>query len=132
MAGLRATGRVGHVSSELDGIDQTWKNSGFAVAVDPLSGSSIIDTNFAVGTIFGIWGGGSLADVTGRELLAAGVCVYGPRTTFTLALAEREQGTILVTQGDSRAPRARSQSLARHDGCRRSRCRSISRRRPDC
>lgn len=28
---------------------------GFCVAFDPLDGSSIVDTNFSVGTIFGVW-----------------------------------------------------------------------------
>lgn len=30
---------------------------GYSVAFDPLDGSSIIDTNFAVGTIWGVWPG---------------------------------------------------------------------------
>lgn len=33
------------------------EGSGFCVAFDPLDGSSIVDTNFAVGTIFGVWPG---------------------------------------------------------------------------
>jgi sedoheptulose-bisphosphatase len=40
---------------------------GFSVAFDPLDGSSIIDTNFAVGSIFGIWPGRGLVGRTGRE-----------------------------------------------------------------
>ena len=40
---------------------------GFSVAFDPLDGSSIVDTNFAVGTIFGVWPGDKLKDITGRE-----------------------------------------------------------------
>jgi hypothetical protein len=40
---------------------------GFCVAFDPLDGSSIVDTNFAVGTIFGVWPGEKLKDITGRE-----------------------------------------------------------------
>lgn len=40
---------------------------GFCVAFDPLDGSSIVDTNFAVGTIFGVWPGDKLKDITGRE-----------------------------------------------------------------
>ena len=94
VSGLCETRRVASISSESDGIQQyragAEGGAGFAVAIDPLSGSSIIDTNFAVGTIFGIWRGSTLQNVTGRELLAAGVAVYGPRTTFTVALAERE------------------------------------------
>lgn len=41
--------------------------SGFSVAFDPLDGSSIVDTNFAVGTILGIWPGDKLTGITGRE-----------------------------------------------------------------
>ena len=41
--------------------------SGFCVAFDPLDGSSIVDTNFSVGTIFGVWPGDKLKDITGRE-----------------------------------------------------------------
>lgn len=58
---------------------------GYSVAFDPLDGSSIIDTNFAVGTIFGVWPGSRLVGVSGRELSAAGMAVYGPRTTMTVA-----------------------------------------------
>jgi fructose-1,6-bisphosphatase len=28
---------------------------GFSVVFDPLDGSSIVNTNFTVGTIFGVW-----------------------------------------------------------------------------
>lgn len=40
---------------------------GFSVAFDPLDGSSIVDTNFTVGTIFGVWPGDKLLGVTGRD-----------------------------------------------------------------
>lgn len=40
---------------------------GFSVAFDPLDGSSIVDTNFSVGTIFGIWPGDKLVGITGRD-----------------------------------------------------------------
>ena len=59
---------------------------GYSVAFDPLDGSSIIDTNFAVGTIWGTWGGDRLVGVNGRGLKSAGMAVYGPRTTITLAV----------------------------------------------
>ncbi len=41
--------------------------AGFCVAFDPLDGSSIVDTNFSVGTIFGVWPGEKLTGVTGRD-----------------------------------------------------------------
>jgi sedoheptulose-bisphosphatase len=59
---------------------------GYAVAFDPLDGSSVIDTNFAVGTIWGIWAGDKLTGITGRQLKASGIAIYGPRTTITLAV----------------------------------------------
>ncbi|KAG5239921.1 Sedoheptulose-1 family protein [Salix suchowensis] len=61
---------------------------GFSVAFDPLDGSSIVDTNFSVGTIFGVWPGDKLIGVTGRDQVAAAMGVYGPRTTYVLALKD--------------------------------------------
>jgi hypothetical protein len=43
------------------------QGSGFSVAFDPLDGSSIVDTNFTVGTIFGVWPGDKLKGITGRD-----------------------------------------------------------------
>lgn len=54
--------------------------SGFSVAFDPLDGSSIVDTNFTVGTIFGVWPGDKLTGISGRDQAAAGMGIYGPRT----------------------------------------------------
>lgn len=86
---LGATGIVSVISSTSDGIeDQQVSGSGFAVALDPLSGTSILDTNFCLGTMFSIWRGETLQNVTGRELVAAGACLYGPRTTAFVALRE--------------------------------------------
>ncbi|KAM1406726.1 hypothetical protein ACFXTH_001372 [Malus domestica] len=59
---------------------------GFSVAFDPLDGSSIVDTNFTVGTIFGVWPGDKLTGVRGRDQVAAAMGIYGPRTTYVLAV----------------------------------------------
>ncbi|KAK6933056.1 Fructose-1-6-bisphosphatase class I, N-terminal [Dillenia turbinata] len=61
---------------------------GFSVAFDPLDGSSIVDTNFSVGTIFGVWPGDKLTGITGGDQVAAAMGVYGPRTTYVLALKD--------------------------------------------
>lgn len=61
---------------------------GFSVAFDPLDGSSIVDTNFTVGTIFGVWPGDKLTGVTGGDQVAAAMGIYGPRTTFVVALKD--------------------------------------------
>mmetsp|Transcript_2952 Transcript_2952/g.8302 ORF Transcript_2952/g.8302 Transcript_2952/m.8302 type:complete len:400 (-) Transcript_2952:2319-3518(-) len=58
----------------------------FSLGFDPLDGSSIIDANFAVGSIFGIWPGKGVLNRTGREQIASAVSLYGPRTTLCIAL----------------------------------------------
>jgi fructose-1,6-bisphosphatase I len=81
----------------------------FAVAVDPLDGSSNIDTNAPIGTIFAIrpmagGGNGSAAAPflrPGTEQLAAGFVIYGPKTCLVLTLG---QGTQIFTL-DRRAER---------------------------
>jgi sedoheptulose-bisphosphatase len=47
---------------------------------------AVIDTNFSVGTIFGVWPGSKFIGQTGRQLVCGGMAVYGPRTTMTLAI----------------------------------------------
>ena len=39
------------------------------MAFDPLDGSSIVDTNFTVGTVFGAWPGGKLKDIKGADMV---------------------------------------------------------------
>lgn len=53
------------------------------VTYDPLDGSSIIDTNFAIGSIFSIWktDHNNLVGKTLGDQVNAVITVYGPRTT---------------------------------------------------
>jgi sedoheptulose-bisphosphatase len=51
MQNLRNSGLVHVASSEETPIEVQCNGVGFSVAFDPLDGSSIIDANFAVGTI---------------------------------------------------------------------------------
>lgn len=76
--------------------------SGFSVAFDPLDGSSIVDTNFSVGTIFGVWPGDHLTGITGREQAAAGMAVYGPRTVYCIALADAPGCHEFLLQDDGK------------------------------
>lgn len=84
---LRETGVVAVASSEEMpvGIEMTAGGS-YSVAFDPLDGSSIIATNFAVGTIIGVWAGDTLVGVNGRSMVASVVAVYGPRTTLLVCV----------------------------------------------
>jgi len=59
----------------------------FTVCWDPLDGSSIVDNNWAVGTIVGIWPKKTgLIGATGRDQVTSLVALYGPRTTVLVAL----------------------------------------------
>ena len=76
--------------------------NGFSVAFDPLDGSSIVDTNFTVGTIFGIWPGDKLKGITGRDQAAAGMGIYGPRTVYCLALKDAPGCHEFLLQDDGK------------------------------
>lgn len=59
----------------------------YTLAFDPLDGSSIIDTNWTVGTIMGVWEGmTALRQAPAIKQVAAILGVYGPRVTAIVAL----------------------------------------------
>jgi len=72
-------------------------NGEFTVCWDPLDGSSIVDNNWAVGTIVGIWPKSTgLIGATGRDQVTSMVAIYGPRTTVLVAL---DDGTYEFSYG---------------------------------
>ena len=81
-------GVAAYLSEERDTAMALDDGGDVIVASDPLDGSSNIDTNVSIGTIFSILpaAGGYLQ--LGRNQLASGIFVYGPQTT------------LLVTFGD--------------------------------
>lgn len=69
----------------------------FTVCWDPLDGSSIVDNNWAVGTMIGIWPKSTgLIGATGRDQVTSMVALYGPRTTVLVAL---DDGTYEFSYG---------------------------------
>ena len=92
-AALRASRCVHVAASEENPVEIACNGTGFSVAFDPLDGSSIVDANFAVGTIVGVWPGPGLLHRLGREQSAALIVQYGPRVTCALALS----GSATVT-----------------------------------
>ncbi|KAI1176448.1 sedoheptulose-1,7-bisphosphatase [Nemania sp. FL0916] len=59
----------------------------YAIAFDPLDGSSIIAPNWAVGSIVGIWAGKTAINQDPRKRqIAAILAVHGPRTTAVIAV----------------------------------------------
>ncbi|KAI3330604.1 sedoheptulose-1,7-bisphosphatase [Ustulina deusta] len=73
----------------------------YAVAFDPLDGSSIIGPNWAVGSILGVWEGRSALDQDPGRQVAAVLGVYGPRATAVIAVRVpgRESAAVCVEVG---------------------------------
>ena len=69
----------------------------FTICWDPLDGSSIVDNNWAVGTMIGVWPKKTgLIGATGRDQVTSLVALYGPRTTVLVAL---DDGTYEFSYG---------------------------------
>jgi len=110
-------------SEEMDSIyvvPNRYPQGEYLLLFDPLDGSSNIDVNVSIGTIFsvlkkpsdqpGVTEGDFLQ--AGAKQVAAGYCVYGPQTTLVLTTGngvamftlDREQGSFVLTQEDVRIP----------------------------
>lgn len=70
------------ISEEKDEALEINKDAKYIVAYDPLDGSSLVDVNFAVGTIFGIYE----ESVSAKNLVASAYAVYGPRLELVVCL----------------------------------------------
>ena len=66
------------------------KNGSFSICVDPLDGSSNIETNAPIGTVFGIFKSKKTPNETilqsGDNLLASGFFIYGPRVKLIFSV----------------------------------------------
>lgn len=90
------------VSEEFEEPRVMRPNAPLFVAIDPLDGSSNIETNAAVGTIFAIFPAINDENTTveagalqpGVNQLAAGYCIYGPQTSLVLTIGN---GTHIFT-----------------------------------
>lgn len=80
---LRNTGMVyAGLSEERSYVTHLDDNGKYIVTFDPLDGSSIIDTNFTIGSIFAIWPRGDLNMMTGRDIVGGALALYGSRTNI--------------------------------------------------
>ena len=107
---------AGLASEEMDG----YPKGGYMLLFDPLDGSSNIDVNVSVGTIFsvlrcpeGVNGSDEKAFLQpGTTQVAAGYAVYGPSTLLILTTGhgvhaftlDREQGSFVLTQKNMQIP----------------------------
>ena len=110
-------------SEEMDGIylvPNRYPQGEYLLLFDPLDGSSNIDVNVSIGTIFsvlkkpdgdrGVEEGDFLQP--GTQQVAAGYCIYGPQTTLVLTVGDgvamftldREQGSFVLTEENVRIP----------------------------
>ena len=114
-------------SEEMDSIyvvPNRFPQGEYLLMFDPLDGSSNIDVNVSIGTIFSVFrkhhDDPSIIDPVcekdflqrGNQQVAAGYCVYGPQTTLVLTVGDgvdmftldREQGSFILTQESLRIP----------------------------
>jgi fructose-1,6-bisphosphatase I len=109
-------------SEEMEGIyvvPNRYPQGEYLLMFDPLDGSSNIDVNVSIGTIFSVMVkpegmGVSEQDFLqpGTQQVAAGYCVYGPQTTLVLTVGDgvavftldREQGSFVLTEENLRVP----------------------------
>eukprot|EP00347_Sterkiella_histriomuscorum_P016003 403354871 len=56
----------------------------YIVTFDPIDGGTVIEANYAVASIFGIWKKDQVTGCTGRDLAGAALAIYGSRTTLLL------------------------------------------------
>jgi len=109
-------------SEEMEGIHTVpnrYPQGEFLLLFDPLDGSSNIDVNVSIGTIFSVLRKPEGSEVTENDFLqagarqvAAGYCVYGPQTTLVLTVGkgvvmftlDREQGSFVLTQENVQIP----------------------------
>jgi fructose-1,6-bisphosphatase I len=110
-------------SEEMDSIHvvpHRYPQGEYLLLFDPLDGSSNIDVNVSIGTIFSVLRkvsnhrGVSEEDFLqpGKQQAAAGYCVYGPQTTLVLTFGDgvamftldRETGSWVLTQDQVQIP----------------------------
>ncbi|MBI1297940.1 class 1 fructose-bisphosphatase [bacterium] len=101
------TGRVAVMASEehpdILAIPEQYETGPYVLLYDPLDGSSNIDVNVSIGTIFAIYrrksasGRGTLEDCLqrGRDLVAAGYVIYGASTMLVYSTGQGVHGFTL-------------------------------------
>ncbi|KAK0544778.1 Fructose-1,6-bisphosphatase [Tilletia horrida] len=122
---LKASGKTAVLVSEendeaiIIGEGKDERKGKYCVVFDPLDGSSNIDAGVNIGTIFGIYlvkdgSAGSVSDVLrpGREMVAAGYCMYGSSANMVLTTGngvngytlDNEIGEFILTHPNIRIP----------------------------
>jgi fructose-1,6-bisphosphatase I len=105
--GLRGSGVRALISEEADEPAALDVDGRFLVAIDPLDGSSNIDTNISIGTIFSVLESRARGPVAAAEFLqpgraqrAAGFIMYGPQTTFVFSVGAGTHAALYDPERD--------------------------------
>ncbi|EMA69928.1 class 1 fructose-bisphosphatase [Halorubrum distributum] len=85
----------------------------YAVAIDPLDGSSNLRSNNAMGTVVGIYD--APLPASGRDLVAAGYVLYGPITTMVVADEAGVREEVVERDGGGADGSAVSRSVVEAD-----------------
>ena len=110
-------------SEEMDSIHvipNRYPQGEYLLLFDPLDGSSNIEVNVSIGTIFSVLKKPTNSPAVteadflqaGNQQVAAGYCVYGPQTTLVLTVGngvamftlDREQGSFVLTHENVKVP----------------------------
>jgi len=82
---LRKSGVVhAAMSEEKPYLNELEKEGDYTVTFDPIDGSTVIDSNFSIASVFAIWRTKDINGLTGKDLAGAAVAIYGSRTTIIL------------------------------------------------
>lgn len=96
---LRGKGLRWYLSEEQDDVLPMDADGHFALAIDPLDGSSNIDVNVSIGTIFSITPALAWPDASflrpGDEQIAAGYVIYGPQTALIVTFGQGVRAYVL-------------------------------------
>lgn len=103
-----------YASEERPNAEQINPEGSLAIAIDPLDGSSNIDVNISIGTIFSVVESRETGQESflrpGREQIAAGYVIYGPQTVLVLATPTKlaqfvlHRGQFFLTSDRLRIP----------------------------
>ncbi|MFC1810305.1 fructose-1,6-bisphosphatase [Patescibacteria group bacterium] len=76
------------------------KKGPYTVVFDPLDGSSLVNANLSIGSIFGIYKGDKIIGMKGDDQVAALIVIYGPRVTMLYTTKNGVHEFILNAVGE--------------------------------
>lgn len=89
-----------YACEEHDAVVELSPAAPYSVVFDPLDGSSLVDANLAIGSIFGIYEGKTMIGRTPREQVAALYILYGPRTLLVYSTGSGVHEFLLNDVGE--------------------------------